>query len=312
MTSRSGRGRAQHGRSPFGRIVPFERARSIAVVALVIAGVAVAGACGDGRSAGAKAVGDAQHGLATVHSGDLHLRMTAAAGVDSSGHDVGFELAGPFEMRSPAGGVPIARLDYAQLAGAERRTSTFVSTGTRAFVEVAGHAYELPQQQVASLAATTPAKGSLAELDLTRWAVKPRVAGTTDLDGTTVDRIDAAVDVVPALNDVLQLAGALGAPAPGSDASTPGLIAGADADRLRSAVSSSTFELLSGHDDHVLRSLRFDVTFAADQLAQVKATMGALTGAKLSFLLTVDHPNEEVHVDAPASPRPLSELASRH
>ena len=57
-----------------------------------------------------------------------------------------------------------------------------------------------------------------------------------------------------------------------------------------------------------LRSVRFDIGLAADQMGALQTAMGSLAGARLSFLLTVDHPNRAVEVAAPAASRPLAEL----
>lgn len=289
--------------TPMTATTVTRRIVGVAVGALVL----VLGAAGCGRSGGSDgALRDAGARLAAVHSGNLVMKLTAAAGTSGSGHDVGFALAGPFELRSAKGTMPVARLTYTQLAGPKARDSVFVSTGDRAFVEVGGVDYQLTPGQTASLQQQRGSQ-SLQGLHLDKWAHAPRVSDGGTADGVAVQRIDADVDFVPALNDVFGLAGQFGA----DQQSGTKQIQGQSADQLRKAVQSAKLVILTGKKDRLLRSLQLDVTFAAQSVAQLQSALGQLAGARLDVLLTIAGPNQPVHVDTPRAPRPISELAGR-
>ena len=86
----------------------------------------------------------------------------------------------------------------------------------------------------------------LEELRVERWLVEPELADGPD----ETDRIEGELDVVEVANGLIELTGSF-----------------ANADRLdeeaarqlREAVESSSFELLTGEDDRLLRRLALDV-----------------------------------------------------
>ena len=110
-------------------------------------------------------------------------------------------------------------------------------------------------------------------------------------------RVSGRLDVVRALNGLFRLTQGLGSlPAVGSG------------DGVERGVRSSSFELVAGKKDHLLRRLRISATFGGSVPRQLRRTLGSLVGAKLRFELAVTHPNEAVHVAAPAHALPASAL----
>src|SRR5204862_7809262 len=120
----------------------------------------------------------------------------------------------------------------------------------------------------------------------------------TTAGSTPVDRITGQVDPVNALNDIVAMAGQFG-----SDQQTL-RISDTDADRVRSLAKTSSFELLTGHDDHLLRSVTATVEFAAPtdlssgggEVLSRLAQLGHLT---LTISLQIDDPNSAVTVAPP-------------
>ncbi|MDQ1396910.1 MAG: hypothetical protein QOG64_2169 [Acidimicrobiaceae bacterium] len=271
---------------------------------MALAVALAAGGCGGSGGSGG-ALHDAGARLGAVHSGNLVLKLTAAPGTTGSGHDVGFSLQGPFELKAAKGALPTARLSYTQLAGPKERNSVFISTGDRAFVEVGQTAYQLAPDQTASLRQQGESQ-SLQGLHLEKWARAPKVSDGGTADGVAAQRIDADVDVVPALNDIFGLAGQFGA-----DQTGVKKIDGPSADQLRKAVQSAKLVILTGKKDRLMRSLQLDVTFAAQSVSQLQSALGQLAGVRLDVLLTIAGPNQPVHVEPPAAPRPISELSGR-
>ncbi len=253
---------------------------------------------------------DTTANLAKVKSGDIRMAMTATAGAEGEARPVGFEVEGPFSVASAVGQLPLARLRHTRVVGKTLPPTTFVSTGQRAFLEVDGKAYELPPDRVEALRAKEAPKGGgagLQRLDLAKWFAEPKVSDGGRLDGAPVQRVTGAVEVVNALNDIVAVADEVGT------ATGEGLqpVDPAGAERVKRAVRSSALEVITGKDDHLLRSIRLDVTFAANDLEGLQQALGPLSGTRLHFELRLSGLNRKVEVAAPASARPFSELQSR-
>jgi hypothetical protein len=137
--------------------------------------------------------------------------------------------------------------------------------------------------------------------------VDPRVGDGGRLDGVAVQRVTGAVDVVKALNDIVAVAADVG-PAPDEELRP---VDPAGADRVKRAVRSSTLEVITGQDDHLLRRLRLDVTFAAGDLEGLQQALGPLAGSSLHFEVDLTGLNRKVEVDVPPSVRPLADLPRR-
>ena len=275
-----------------------------------VGALALALAAGCGGEGARDVLKETTSNLARVNSGDLRLAMTATAGAEGQQRPVGFEVSGPFSAPSRPGELPVARLRRTRLAGAAVEPTTFVSTGQRAFLEVAGRAYELPEAQLRGLRATEApeeAGTGLQRLDLAAWARDPQVSEAGQVDGTPVQRVTGGVDVVKALGDLVAVANQLGA-APGEGLAP---VDPRSAGQVERAVRSSRLEVLTGKEDRLLRRARLDVTFAATDLGALEQALGPLAGSRLSLEIDLAGLNRKVEVPPPPSPRPLSELRRR-
>ncbi|HZQ28497.1 MAG TPA: hypothetical protein VFA94_12430 [Acidimicrobiales bacterium] len=263
--------------------------RAIASVVAVLA-VALAG-CGASASA-SNPLRDAQSGLGKVHRGTMLFKLTAGAGPTDQGKDVGFQLQGPFDLSPPdKTSLPVARLELTQLLGGQTRTTTFVSTGERAYVEAGGKTVELSDAQVQPLRLDRSSKrrGELGGLSIAKWGSRAQESDPGVVDGVAVRRITAVADPVRALNDVFALAGQLGVPGQGTKR-----IAGQDAEQLRALVKSSQLEVLVGKADGLVRDLRLNVLFGGDAPAQLQSALGELAASRLALELRVDRPNQSI------------------
>jgi hypothetical protein len=212
--------------------------------------------------------------LGKVRSGDLTMRMSVGAG---RGGAVGFALSGPFAL-PPSGGMPRARIAYTQIAGPRRATVTLTSTGRRAFATVNGRTRELPAAQARRLRVGAGSAGR--QLKIGSWVRDPKLAEGPTLDGAQTERVTAKLDVRAAARDLLRVAGALG---PGTGA------LGQSQDDLERAVKGSSFDLLTGKDDHLLRRLRIGIELRVPGGRQ----------ALVRFALGVRKPNQPVRIPAP-------------
>lgn len=263
-----------------------------AALFLALGSLAAAG-CGGGQAH--EALSDTAGNLGKIRSGDLTLRLVVSPRTGTEGR-IGFELRGPFALRR--GSLPVAKVAYTQIAGAREATATFISTGTKAYAEVDGKTYELPPSATASIrrAAGGPASaGAFGDLDIASWVEDPKVTGS----GEEV-HVSAGLDVVDAANGLLSLLRDLGRDAP--------TIEGDEADRLRDAVDSSSLDVWTGAQDHLLRRLLLQADLGLDVPQSLRRVLGRVVGAKVDFELAVAHPNQPVHVSPPANPLPSSAL----
>jgi hypothetical protein len=261
--------------------------------ALLIVVATVAAGCGGGHAHAV--LSDTADKLGQLHSGDLTLRLVVSPRTGTKGR-VGFELRGPFALRP--GALPIAKVAYTQIAGARQATATFISTGTKAYAEVNGKAYELPASATESVrrAAAGPAgTGGFGGLDIASWVQHPSVTSAGN-----DDHVSADLDVVAAANGLLGLLRGLGRDAP--------TIQGNEAKRLRDAVDSSSFDVWTGAQDHLLRRLLLKADLGLNVPASLRRVLGDVVGAKVEFELAVAHPNQAVSVPPPANPLPSSQL----
>ena len=177
---------------------------------------------------------------------------------------------------------------YTDLLGRESRSTTFVSTGDRAFVVEGGRTTAVPDAAVAHLRGKADAKSAaaLGGLRIDEWARSAKVDG---------DTVTAEVDAAKALNDVFGLAASVGA----EGGSFP-RIEGDDADRLQRAVKASRLEVTTT-GERVLRSLRLvlDLAPAEGDQARLAELLGRFGGARLSVAIDLDKVNQPVEVQAP-------------
>lgn len=275
------------------------------VFACVVAALVI-GACGSGKTPGERALDQVQSGLEDVRSGTLAMTFLASTADARSGRGLGFSLRGPFAVAREKGQLPVADLDYTRITGTKRRTTTFISTGRAAFVELDGVAYRLDPAQVAGLRSDGDGGGGgLEGLELDDWIDNPTVRRETQ-DGAAVNRITGKVDAIKAFNGVLGLAQEYGA----STEDAPKPLDGDAANRVRRMVRSSSVEVVAGQDDHLLRHFELVIALAPGAQQRLRGALGKFAGVRLRFALDVFRPNRPVRVAAPARARPASDIPS--
>ena len=271
----------------------MRRAASLLVVVALLAG------CG-GNGRANQVLSDATGNLGKLRSGDLTLRLVVSPREGTKGR-IGFELRGPFALRP--GMLPVAKVAYTQIAGAHEATATFISTGTKAFAVVNGKAYELPAASTNAVrqAAGGPGGSStFGQLRIDNWVKHPVVGNSGEVGGAPTTRVSGDLDLVAAANGLLDLVRQLGRAAP--------TIEGDQAKQLENAVRSSSFELWSGRDDHLLRRLLLKADLGLDVPQSLRRVLGDVIGAKIDFELAILNPNKPVSVAPPTNPLPSSQL----
>jgi hypothetical protein len=242
---------------------------------LIFAAAATLLAAGCGGSEESSPLRQTADHLGDIHSGTLSLDFSLTPAGSPKG--VGVQLQGPFSLQGK-GPLPIARISYAQRAGATRR-ATFVSNGRQAYVATGGRTVRLSPQQLSGLRVGAGQKRSLDDLGLhvDRWVQRPKVAAGPRLDGKETQRITGTLDAKEALADLARASGGASG------------LSQADAKRLSRTVSGSAVEIVSGKDDHLLRRLRLSVNLAVPP--DLRAKVGGKAGLRVLLRLGIARPN---------------------
>jgi hypothetical protein len=247
--------------------------------------------CGGGDSGPAgPALQETADKLGSIHSGELTFHVDVRPKGD--GEPFGFAVEGPFALAAE-GALPTLDVEYTQTANGRSETVRLVSDGERAVAQGDGRTIELSDEQLEQLRAAGSAIGGegsgLDELRIDGWLVDPKRSDGPD--GT--DKIDGRLDVVAMTNGLLRVVGSFG-----GDRGRE--IEGAEAERLRDAVESADFEILTGKEDRLLRKLSFEIALGLDVPEELRDTLGQeIVGADVSFLLALDRPNQPVEVTLP-------------
>ncbi len=269
-------------------------AAAVLVTALVLAG------CGSGGGDPTPVLSRTEAKLATIRSGRLSLDFR----IDplGQGSEFGFALRGPFSLGS-AGSLPVANLDYTQIANGQQATATLISNGSRAWVRVGDKTYELPRAQTEELRGATRtlrADGGLAQLRIGDWIKHPELSDGGEVSGAKTDHVHADLDTSTAIGDLLSLSRRFGGSVPSLDA--------ASRKRLVAAARSATLDVYSGKTDALLRKLQIDANFGLNVPDALASALGKLVGAKIRFDLEIANPNTQVHVTAPQHALPASQF----
>ncbi|MDQ3822595.1 MAG: hypothetical protein M3321_05080 [Actinomycetota bacterium] len=270
-------------------------------VALLAACALVAGCAGGGPDA-EEVLSETAAKLGELRSGTLHLDLRVEPRGGTGGEEFGFALDGPFSLGG-SGPLPVADVEYTQTVGDESATVGIVSTGRNAYIRVVGRTYEMPPEQAQQLRAAAgglEASRGLGRFAIDQWIEDPEVDDGGEVGGAETDRVQADLDVVAAVRDLLALARQLGQDVP--------RLADRDAERLAESVRSSRFEVYTGKDDRLLRRLEIEVDFGLDVPRELREALGSLVGARILFELGVDDPNRPVRVAEPEDALPASEL----
>jgi predicted small lipoprotein YifL len=253
--------------------------RRAAFAALAVAALA---ACGPSGSPAENALRDTAKNLGDIRSARLDLSMTAKS---AASEPVGFSMKGPFALPDKEG-LPVADVEVTELRGKQSTTSSFVSTGTEAYVVRDGRA-----TKIAGGVKVGGESGGLEALRIDGWLRHPKIE---DGPGDT-ERITAGLDVAAAFDDLGRLGERLGTSAlaglrPLDDAAKA---------QLEKSAKDSSIEVVTGKKDRLLRRLVLTVTLTA--AGEVPSGLRSLVPVTLSLSMDLAEVNRPVRVEPPAT-----------
>jgi hypothetical protein len=282
---------------------------------LLLFAVLVLGSCGgdgdDRRDAAELLDSGFQH---KIKSADLKVNaQLQLKGSSSLEQPVRIEASGPF--RTNQGKLPSVDLELKIGAdgGGQTVTTGFLSTGDRAFVKFQDVYYEQPQAQVRkaneAIAQKSGRRSSLRALGLDprSWLSEGKDEGEEDVAGVETRHVSGTLDVEAVmrnLNQFVRRAGAAIGGATGQKAPQP--LSPENIRKIGEVVKDPTFDVYIGKDDDIIRRVSGRVEFDVPQNGRKE--LGGIEGGSLEFSVQFENVNGNQKIEAPANPRPLSDL----
>jgi hypothetical protein len=183
-----------------------------------------------------------------------------------------------------------------------------IATGDRAFVNIQGTEYAVPQQlydqftstyaQLQSQNGASPQGGLLERLDIdmARWLTNLKNDGTEDVEGQETIHISGSANVPQIVDDLKKIAKDAGRSVGNVDLS--------QLDQLNNTLQSGDVDVNTGETDKQLRRLQL-----ALNLKPPSGTPGAPDSLRLEFQLNLADVNKPQTIRAPANAQPLTASA---
>lgn len=272
-------------------------ARPIRWLAIAVAALAVTGCGADDQGAGALLERSLDK---PAPSGDVTLDLRAEArGGDADLEDgVRLRASGPFIAARPG---ELPRFDWDVTLDARNGgvSANVISTGTNAYVEVLGTAYEVGEGRVREALEERAAKPDEDDLrglgiDPQAWVRTVRDEGTEDVGGVSTRHVSAELDVARFVADVGKLHGPDG----------EGLSEQEQADIVAS-VREPRLEFWIGEQDEIIRRFEGEASF---EVPEARRRPGHPESGSISLSVEVRNVGTERPIVAPANPRPIEEL----
>jgi hypothetical protein len=243
-----------------------------------------------------------------IQSGNFDLDFKIETNGGDSPGTLEVKLGGRFQSQAPD---QFPQFDFDVSLRAESGSQTFsgsgglTATGDRAFVNIQGTEYAVPQQlydeftstyaQLQSQNGSNPQTGLLQRLnvDLAKWLTDLKNEGTEDVEGQKTIHISGKANVPQVVNDLKSIAKDAGQSVGNIDLS--------QLDQLNNTIQSGDVDVNTGESDKLLR--RLGLSF---DLKPPPGTPGAPDSLNLEFQLNLADVNKPQAVQAPANAQPLT------
>lgn len=249
---------------------------------VLAATLVLAGCAGDAGPAGPALKGTAAN-LEKIESGLLSVSVRMEP---KDGEEFGYDIEGPVRLGAE-GRLPVADVEYTQVANGQDDTVRLVlQEDGGGWVERDGQRTDLTEEQLAELRSAGSLLGEegLTTLSFERWIADPKLSDGPD--GT--DKVTGDLDVAAAMAGLAALSGVL---------EQDVVLTAEQRVQVADAVEDSSFELLTGAEDRLLRRLVLAFSLGTDVPEELRDAIGEdAVGAKFSFELELDDVNQPVAI----------------
>jgi len=243
---------------------------------------------------------------------DASIQLKGSPGLDKP---VRISASGPFRTNDRK--LPSADIDLkiGTDGGGQTVTTGFLSTGDRAFVKFQDIYYEQPAAQVAqanrAIAQNKDKRGSLRALGLypRTWLSEARDEGDEDIAGVKTRHVSGKLDVEAVMRNLNEFVRKSGSTLGGATGQTPPKpLSQDDIREVGEVVRDPTFHVYVGKDDDIIRRVAGKIEF--DVPEESRESLGGIQSGAIEFEVEFWKVNGEQQIEAPANPRPLSDLTT--
>jgi hypothetical protein len=243
-----------------------------------------------------------------IKSGNFDLDFKIETNGGESPGTLEVKLGGQFESQDPT---KFPQFDFDVSLRAESGSQSFsgsgglTATGDRAFVNIQGTDYSVPQQlydrftttyaQLQSRNGSNPQVGLLQRLhiDLAKWLTDLKNEGTEDVEGQKTIHISGQANVPQIVDDLKTIAKDAGRSVGNVDVSR--------LDQLNGTIQSGEVDVNSGETDKLLRRIGLEFN-----LKPPPGTPGAPDSLEVHLQLNLADVNKPQNIQAPANAQPLT------
>ena len=243
---------------------------------------------------------------------DASIQLKGSPGLDKP---VRISASGPF--RTNDGKLPSADIDLkiGTDGGGQTVTTGFLSTGDRAFVKFQDVYYEQPAAQVAkanrAIAQNKDKRGSLRALGLDprSWLSEAKVEGDEEIAGVQTRHVSGKLDVEAVMRNLNAFVRKSGSTLGGATGQTPPKpLSEDDIRQVAEVVRDPTFHVYVGKEDDIIRRVAGKIEF--DVPEESRDSLGGIQSGAIEFEVEFSKVNGDQQIEAPANPRPLSDLTT--
>jgi hypothetical protein len=287
------------------------RIRLSAVLALALLSAALLAACGGGGDDNEnpqQVLTQTFSNPTPIKSGNFDLDVKIEANGGDSPGSLEVKLGGQFQAQAQ-GQFPQFDFDVSLRAESGSQTISgsggLTATGNRAFVNIQGTEYSVPQQlydrftsnyeRLQSQGGANPQAGLLQRLniDLARWLTDLKNEGVEDVEGQKTIHISGKANVPQVVDDLKTIAKDAG--------KSLGSVDTSQLNQLNTTIQSGEVDVNSGETDKELRRLGLEFT-----LKPPPGTPGAPDSIDFHLQLNLADVNKPQHIQAPANAQPLT------
>jgi hypothetical protein len=224
---------------------------------------------------------------------------------------VSLKLSGPYKSNGKTK-LPSFDWNIAVSGSGANFDGRLTSTGDDLYLGFQGQSYDVGKDTIARYNQTlaqgrTTKRKSFQEfgVDPGSWVKGAKNEGDANIAGTPTTHVSASVNFNKVLDDLNTLVRKAGSSVPGATG-TPRQLTAKQRKQFTDAVKSSSFDVYVGKADGKLRRLALTVQF--DIPKDQRSSAGGVKGGTLNLSIQYAKVGQPQTIQAPANPKPLSEL----